>query len=827
MRTKFCLLFLIFLILLFPDLFGQSYSLSVFTVGGAKPQLVDVSPSGTLENGILTFPKGTQVTLTANSNPVFGFSRWMPGETDPVKVITINEDTEIVAQYDAKSYIVGWDFYAAGNNNRTADYYATEANKNSSLNLNNQNGTTSSWSLFSGTSSKLWFGKYCAVIWKGKNTLGNYYFQITFDSRNFENIRVNANMLGVFSYYHTQNIEYSLDGETFVKLGSIKLDQDSVWYNGLFTLPVEANQREKVYLRFIADLTSELTVNGNEGTSISDIYILADPFNDGIAPVLLSSTPVAGANDVFEQGKIVLTFDEKVKLSEDSRATLNGVPLKSTVEGKTIKFEYSGLSYNTGYEFILPENMVSDLSGNTISSAIQISFTTMERPGIEKKKFDFVVGTDGTFKEALAAAKRSSSIGKRFYIFFPNGEYNIGELTGDSNQMTTIDIPLVSYIGQNADSVLLFNKSIKESIGTTATIYFTSSSNNIYMQDLSLMNKMDYRTGVLLGRAVALRDQGKKSIYKNVKLLSNQDTYYTGSDRTYLESCEIHGTVDFICGGGDIYFNQCLLYLENRSGNCLTAPASSGKWGYVFMDCTIDGFAVNNNSFRLGRSWSNSPKCVYINTIMKKLPSAIGWGDPMNVVPSVFAEYNSMTASGSPVELGQRRTTYTKDGNTVTLNPVLSEEQAATYTLANVLRGNDSWKPEINTVQIPAPKVTLSGGLLNWENNSYALCWAIFKNGKFVECTTNTSYTVPEGTLKNTCYTVRAANQMGGLGNPSEEVIIGTSVQQISQEPVILDQQFFSPEGKLLQGPVPGFYIVRTRYSNGQIKVQKMIKTKY
>ena len=54
---------------------------------------------------------------------------------------------------------------------------------------------------------------------------------------------------------------------------------------------------------------------------------------------------------------------------------------------------------------------------------------------LTKKNFDFIVGIDGDFKAAIAAANASSA--ERFYIFFPNGSYDIGSLTGNENQMTT------------------------------------------------------------------------------------------------------------------------------------------------------------------------------------------------------------------------------------------------------------------------------------------------------------------------------------------------------------------------------------------------------
>ena len=134
-----------------------------------------------------------------------------------------------------------------------------------------------------------------------------------------------------------------------------------------------------------------------------------------------------------------------------------------------------------------------------------------------------MVGKDGDFKAALTAATAASSIGERFRIFFPDGEYDLGTLTGDNNQKTVISLPNVSYIGQSAEKVVLFNKPASEGIGVTATVNFTSSAKNLYMQDITLLNKMDYRTGTLLGRAVALQDQGNKNIYKKNDIKIHKD----------------------------------------------------------------------------------------------------------------------------------------------------------------------------------------------------------------------------------------------------------------------------------------------------------------
>ena len=438
-----------------------------------------------------------------------------------------------------------------------------------------------------------------------------------------------------------------------------------------------------------------------------------------------------------------------------------------SIDNNAKSITFSGAAYDEAGVY----NVTVKTVGGINEALYNIEFTIKASDYyVNKQKFNFVVGVDGDFKAAKAAAEANKN--GRFYIFVPNGTYNIGGLTGDSNQMTKWSAANVSLIGQSTDGVTLYNKPAEEGIGTTATLSFTSSASNLYLQDLTLQNKGEMPAGSPAARFVAIRDEGKKNIFKNVRLLSGQDTYYSRSDRTYWETSDIHGTVDFICGYGNVFFNACNLYLEYRtSSNVITAPATKeGTWGYVFKDCTIDGNAVNNNKYRLGRSWQGTPKSVYINTKMKILPAEEGWGDPMNVNPALFAEYNSTDAYGNSVNLSKRRSVYTKDGATVYLNPVLSASDAAKYTVGNVLSGTDNWAPDNDCKQVSAPLLKVDGDVINWYHNDSALCYFIFMNGTYIANTADNSFTMPANATESDVFTVRSANAMGGLGPVSKGV---------------------------------------------------------
>ncbi len=396
---------------------------------------------------------------------------------------------------------------------------------------------------------------------------------------------------------------------------------------------------------------------------------------------------------------------------------------------------------------------------------------------VEKKKIDFVVGVDGDFKAAMSkAASSGASESNHFVIFFPDGEYNIGSLTGDSNQMTTFTASNTSLVGQSADKTVLYNKSINEGISVTATLKVRA--NSVYMQDITLYNKANYGNEANCGSACrhdALMTVGDKLVYKNVKLLSTQDTYYTKLNnnkkgRSYWENGQIEGTVDFICGDGDVFFEGTNLVMR-RSGGYITASQNNTDWGYVFNNTTI---TVTNNSFNgtfyLGRSWGTA-RTVFLNTKMIAQPTAEGWQKNMNSAPKVFGEYNSKDGNGNPVNTSKRRTYFdgSKDGSTATLKTVWDANDAAKYTLQNVLKGSDNWDPTKLTAQVSAPKIVQEGAEIVWGDDNNARAWVVFVNGKYKANVVAPSFSL-DGVATGSKITVRAANSMGGLGAYSNEV---------------------------------------------------------
>ena len=412
---------------------------------------------------------------------------------------------------------------------------------------------------------------------------------------------------------------------------------------------------------------------------------------------------------------------------------------------------------------------------------------------IRNQQEDPFIHTDGSdfyiVKQGATAAESGSNLlsmleqvngiqgSDRVKIYLPNGLYDLGETV-----LTAISRNNVSLIGQSMDGTIIKNapdRSI-EGIGTTATLVNTSTG--LYMQDLTLQNALDYygavAGGQVGGRAVCLWDKGKQTICKNVKMLSYQDTYYSNSNsQFYWETSEIHGTVDYLCGGGDVYYNECTFVNESRALNSksgsdvIAAPYtdSSSKFGYVFNNCTIENLAA---SFSLGRSWGGLSKLTYLNTTINQPNEIISSRFTlagMNVAAYSFKEYNSKDTEGNIVSPASLTETFTHNNGNYTYDIILSAEEAAAYTLDKVF---PNWTPASQTVQQAAPaNLKFDGETLSWDAAEGANFWAIIKNGVLVDITTTTSYAVDDVEAE---YSVRAANAAGGLGEAAYAPIYAT-----------------------------------------------------
>ena len=349
-----------------------------------------------------------------------------------------------------------------------------------------------------------------------------------------------------------------------------------------------------------------------------------------------------------------------------------------------------------------------------------------------------------------------------------------------------------------------------------------NSGTNLYLQDLTLKNALDYYASLSggAGRAAVLQDSGNRTIGKNVRMLSYQDTYYPSNSgqQAYWETCDIHGTVDFICGGGDIRFQNTTISLEPRNsdgsgGRTVTAPTTNTQFGFVFDNCNVVDLANGKGNWNFGRTWQNTPICVWLDTKLDKNAQntlvSTRWTEKgmNNKDPKIFGEYNTMDANGNNITPASN-IIHSHGGDFQT---ILSAEQAANYSYDMMFKENlnKKWDPAGDAKQINATVLNpvYNDGSIYFEelDNGMRGC-AIFKNGEFVAVSA-TGYSLTIDPDKDEL-TVRGINRMGGFG--PEAHVKGTAGTGIAPTPVTQHSApaIYNLKGQRVQNPTKGLYII-------------------
>lgn len=513
--------------------------------------------------------------------------------------------------------------------------------------------------------------------------------------------------------------------------------------------------------------------------------------------------------DVPRSGVVKVGFNRTMK---STMLNVNGT-LYVPESGKELVFRYWDTAAGGVINMTFPGGTFKDLYGAAYQQELSLTLhITEEKEKYHHHTFNFVVGRDGDINEAINAANDNDySNGHRFYIFVPDGTHHLtGNAESDiagvgtiNNGVTRINPSNVSLIGQSKEGTILYNEPKYGGSACTATIALNVGVNDFYAEELTLDNRFDYvkaKEEKLNTQAIAFRDRGDRTVLKNVALKSYEYTYNSinpsASSRGYFENCDITGAVDMVMGDGNIWFEGCNLVLRDRAANNIAAPTTQTvqEWGYVFNNCTIkpetsQPSLLKDKNWTLGRPGNNSPACTFLNTRMLIEPRPYGWTKKKTGLKVRFHENNSMNAAGNKLSLGARTIAacvpaFGSD------ECVLSDAEAASYNVRNVLGGDDGFKPDELCCQIDAASandkdkdansltwtdnISIEDNLLTWNDEGKAMCYFVFKQNEetgkwtFVDNITTNSYDLSK--CESGYYCVRAANMRGGLGAATKNV---------------------------------------------------------
>lgn len=410
----------------------------------------------------------------------------------------------------------------------------------------------------------------------------------------------------------------------------------------------------------------------------------------------------------------------------------------------------------------------------------------------------------------LANTLNSTKNTERLYIFLPKGTYDLGDTVE-----TTISGHNISIIGESPDSTIIVTAPNYDNEGLGTADLLKNTSTNLYLQDLTLKNAFEYYESDSQGAAASFNDLGNYTIGKNVRMLSYEGTYYSMNNRlqSYWDECDFHGTTDFICGGGDIRIFNSTLSLEPRFTNgggtrMIVAPRTLTQFGYVFDNCKVVDLSEGKGAWSFGRTWSNQPIAVYLNTQLDENAENTlvdtRWTEEgrTNTDPEVFGEYNTMDINGVDI---------TPETNTIkvksSFQTILNASMASAFTYEKMFTDNaeKKWDPAKFTAQIGAPEdARYDNGVITWTAVDGAAIYALFMNNTFLTMTNETSYNV-EVNPDLDRLSIRSANAMGGFG-PKAHVAGTTGIQTVKRNAD--NDIIYNLQGVRVKKPGKGIYII-------------------
>jgi polygalacturonase len=199
-------------------------------------------------------------------------------------------------------------------------------------------------------------------------------------------------------------------------------------------------------------------------------------------------------------------------------------------------------------------------------------------------------------------------------------------------------------------------------------------------------------------QAVALAVTGDRAVFRNVRLLGNQDTLYLGTRdcdgpnrdsctpaRQYFKDCYVEGNVDFIFGDGKAVFEDCQIRSKPHEVGFVTAQGkhdAAQDSGFVFNRCRLTA-DPGVSAVWLGRPWRRCARVVFLNSELGGHIEARGWrewhpGETDYLTSVFFAEHNS-TGPGARAD---ERDPHGKR---------LSATEAAPFESRSFLAGSDGW----------------------------------------------------------------------------------------------------------------------------------------
>ena len=558
---------------------------------------------------------------------------------------------------------------------------------------------------------------------------------------------------------------------------------------------------------------------------------------------------------------------------------------------RSVSFDYFNLSYGESYTFSMPEGFLQDKSGNkavavtltfTVMERQQPAARTFDAIVDQSLTVDKMAATadmPAQYRKIQDAIDDAPSANEKPYlIYIKEGYYNdanetfdvgmrgyryanpadgsdntsVNDVPSGKNQyddcrLVYVNKPNIHLIGQAVDKVTIAGDRLDGGtsrnrnrvwyhVSAGATLEIQQQAKDFYMENITVDNENWTKLKWEGPQALSMNISADRVVFNNCNVRSYQDTYYAGGtyNRQFWYNSTIEGAVDFIYGDCDVWFENTTLNINRKTGGYIVAPShpAETRWGYVFNNTKITStyFTPEEGKIYLGRPWHNNPKTVFLNTQMELGAYEGYWYETMGGIPALWAVHNIWDKNGNKMsEYSREDYWYKSDGVTISgkAKNSLTDEEAAQYTIANVLAGDGSsnaatgvWNPLPIVEKTEAPVVSAGNGEATWEAVPYAICYVVTVNGKAVAFPTE-----PKACNLNVgdVVSVQSVNEFGALSEMSQQVAISeaTGIKTIGEATAkSIASEFYTPDGKRIGQLKRGLNIVKM--SDG--RVVKIIK---
>lgn len=282
----------------------------------------------------------------------------------------------------------------------------------------------------------------------------------------------------------------------------------------------------------------------------------------------------------------------------------------------------------------------------------------------------------------------------------------------------------ITFIGEGIDKTILeyddgamdiLEDGSKRGTFRSYTAFF--GGKRCFVKNMTIANTAG--DGSVRGQALAVYADAEICLFENVKLTAYQDTLFCAPlpyterqkngffgprvftprilTKQWYKNCEIYGDVDFIFGGADAVFDDCLIQCNNRlknvqkenvsdkergpqndravNGYVTAASGLKENLGFVFRNCIIKGEeGCEEDSVFLGRPWREEAKTVFLNCRMDKTIAHerfSGWGTINKDEPYTFyGEYGTKDINTDEDHDMTQKNAWVKDIDTEIFNKI-------------------------------------------------------------------------------------------------------------------------------------------------------------